>query len=242
MKAASLLLKPWLLFGLSGLLLTACDKEAAAPPCDCPELKLEPNYQGFYPTRGPRMVYATPSFNPEKPREVAFLKFDSQDPAVAGLWKMNLDTRQQTRVRAGRDMYLQVRWGAGGWLALSKDDQIWKVKSSGDSLTRLTSGVAHYQPQWRPDGRQLVCWRDGSTAAEQGLVFLSSKGGPTTAPLALERRGYAEAWSPDGQKLLMHYGEGKLYGMGIYYPATGKAELIAGHDPSVRALSIGGAA
>ncbi|WP_139252145.1 TolB-like translocation protein [Hymenobacter psychrotolerans] len=170
-----------------------------------------------------------------------FFKRDEQDPGVAGIWKTNLDTKRQTQVLAGNDIFLQLRWGPQGWLALSKNHQVWKVKSTGDSLTQLTYGVPHYQPQWSPDGQRLVCWQDGPTAAAQGLVFLDRKGGARTAP-AEPLKGYAEGWSSDGTKLLLQHTADGVFGLGVYTFASNKVDLIVPVDIKAGHGGIHGAA
>ena len=142
--------------------------------------------------------------------------------AITGLWTADLSTRQQQPVRLGRDMFLNVCWGTNGWLVINKGDQIWKIKPNGDSLTQLTFGVTHYNPQWSPDGQRLVC------TANQYLVLMDKDGKRLAAPGLETRAGYARGWSPDGNLLLLDCtsNDGQQPGLGIYDFRTGKTQFV----------------
>ncbi|MDQ2795053.1 MAG: hypothetical protein M3Y12_13760 [Bacteroidota bacterium] len=225
----------------AGLLAgTGCAKTTEpptpTPPCDCPPLVVKPT-SFMWPTVGPTLNYARPVFNPADAREVAYLRGSTDEGPlgpfrIGGLWVGSLATRQQRPVLLGNDMYLQVRWGAGGWLALSKGDQIWKIKATGDSLTQLTNGPAHYQPQWSPDGQRLVCFSSGNGAADQHLELLAKDGTRLPMPSLEALNGYAEAWAPDGNQLLVGLSEGSRHGLGIYDFRTGRARFLVANQPA----------
>ena len=189
------------------------DKEAAAPPCDCPDLPPFPGGIGPF-IRDGDATYSFPSFNPRNPHEIAYEKADYRNNANSGLYTANLDTRQSRLIRAGIDAALQVRWGPTGWLAMTRDLQVWKVKANGDSLTQLTNTTYHYQPQWSPDGQRLVCLEDQS--ARSTLVFIDPNGRPL-GQLGRIPASYCQSWSPDGTKLLVTYrGPSGDYGLGLH--------------------------
>ena len=208
--------------------LSACSKskvEAVVPPCDCPELP--ESRAGIGPRiTGPGLGYSLPCFNPHNPREIGYYKYDAAHPTEYGLYTANLDTRQQRLIYHGNGMSLQLRWGATGWLALSMGNQAWKLKANGDSLTQLTTGGAHYLPQWSPDGQRLVCREPDTPGAP--LVIID-KNGRRLSQLNGFPVNYCQSWSPDGTKLLITYGPlaNELgYGVGVYDLATNRAELI----------------
>ena len=105
------------------------------------------------------------------------------------------------------------------------------MKATGDSLTKLTNGPAHYQPQWSPDGQRLVCFMNGKGPGEQHLVLLTKNGTPLPAP-GFDALGYAEAWAPDGNQLLVGQSEGGRFGLGIYDFRTGKARFVVAYRPA----------
>ena len=209
------------------LLVAGCShskEEAAAPPCDCPAL---PN-PGI--GLGPRVTgadtsYDYPCFNPRNPREVVFYRVERNNFTNYGLYTANLDTHQKRFIRLGNEFGLQVRWGPTGWIALSMGSQIWKLKANGDSLTQLTFGTPHYQPQWSPDGQRLVCREPDSPG---GPLIIIDKNGRKLTTLNGFPTQYCESWSPDGTRLLVRYGTfGQDYGLGVYDLATNRVDLVA---------------
>ena len=206
--------------------LTACSKskeEAVIPPCDCPELPTPPIGIGPRLT-GPSLGYALPCFNPRNPREIVYYKADANFLTEHGLYVANLDTKQQRRIHAGSDYVLDVAWGPTGWLALSKGDQVWKLKANGDSLTQLTFGRPHYLPQWSPDGQRLVCREPDSPGAP---LIIIDKNGRKLATLTGFPTQQCHGWSPDGTKLVVEYGPyGQGYGVGVYEIASNRVDLV----------------
>ena len=130
-------------------------------------------------------------------------------------------------------MFLQVRWSANGWLALSKDGQIWNVKANGDSLTQLTFSPGHYQPQWSPNGQTLVCALSGDGAANQHLVLLDKNGTRIPTPRLETRAGYAHGWLPNGTLLLLDVASDEgPQGLGTYNFRTGQVRFLVTHKPT----------
>ena len=209
-------------------LLAGCahsKEEAVVPPCDCPALPVQANGVGPWYT-GPALTYDLPCFNPNNQREIVYYKGETNNLTNYGLYTANLDTHQQHFIHLGNDFYMQVRWGSTGWLALSKNNQVWKMKANGDSLTQLTFGTPHYMPQWSPDGQRIVC-REPDTRGAPLVIF--DKNGRRLAQLNGFPVNYCESWSPDGTKLLIIYGplaNDQGYGVGVYDLATNHAELL----------------
>ena len=211
-------------------LLGGCAKskqDVVVPPCDCPSLTAPPANMvlGPYQTRS-RRYYALPCFNPSNPREIAYAKSDADNPTEDGLYMANLDTRQQRPIYLHRGPTLQLHWSTTGWLALSMNDQVWKIKANGDSLTQLTTGGFHYLPQWSPDGQRLVCREPDSPGAP---LIIIDKNGRWLTQLSGFPVNYCQGWSPDGTRLLITYGplaNEQGYGVGVYDLATNQAQLI----------------
>ena len=127
----------------------------------------------------------------------------------------NLDTRQQRLIYRSRGLTLQLHRSTTGWLALSMNDQVWKIKANGDSLTQLTSGGFHYQPQWSPDGQRLVCHEPDTPRAP---LIIIDKNGRWLTQLSGFPVNYCQGWSPDGTRLLITYGplaNEQGYGVGV---------------------------
>ena len=224
-------MKTLVLLGISTTLamgFAGCSKsttdEAACPGCDCPSLPILPPGTGPHQT-GASLAYTYPSFNPKNSRELVYYK-ESVNSAASGLYTANLDTRQERLIWAGTGIFLQVHWSSTGWLAFSRYGQVWKLKATGDSLTQLTFGGQHYQPQWSPDGQRLVCQETDSPGAP--LVVLD-KNGRRLRQLSGYPTQYCQGWSPDGTKLLVAYGDYGQggYGLGVYDLASNQVTLVA---------------
>ena len=127
--------------------LTSCSANDASP-CGCVPLVLTKDplaYQqeGIYP------VNARPTFDPTGNGQFAYFKGGGNDqPQLTGIWRSSLASpRNGQQLLPGQDFQLQLHWGSRGWLTYNNlAGQVVKLKSNGDSLQQLTSGIAHYQP------------------------------------------------------------------------------------------------
>lgn len=233
----SLLINAGLLLALLG---AACSRPGLAPeevtPVACPDLPVPPNGPGRI-SSGPARSYHLPCFNPRNPQELAFCLNDAANPAATGVYIGNLATRQQRLIWPGAPgVHLGLSWSSRGWLAFSRDDQVWKIKSNGDSLTQLTFGPPHYGPQWSPDGLRFVCRLPNDPVAP---LLLFDHRGRQLARLRGYPTGYAKAWSPDGHKLLVEYGgDEQGYGLGVYDLTTDQSELLVPSDVAGSAAGL----
>lgn len=93
-------------------------------------------------------------FNPDNPYEISFF---SKIEDKHGIFVYNFCTNT-TRFVIGSDFYYYgYTWGPGEWLFFTAYDQnIWKVKSNGDSLSQITtSGQYNSKVKVSPDGKYI---------------------------------------------------------------------------------------
>jgi TolB protein len=92
-----------------------------------------------------------------------------------------------------------VAWSPDGkWLCFSMGGSLWKQALGSETALQLTDGDGYdYQPDWSPDGNQIIFVRyNGSSVELMALDVLNGKTSPLTNNngVNLEPR-----WSPDGR-------------------------------------------
>lgn len=135
--------------------------------------------------------YTYPSFNPNDPDQLAYYRHDNLALAPGSeVWIMDFCTGGQQLITD--NAFYGLDWGANGWLAYTGTDQnIWKVKSNGDSLAQLTFiGDYNRFPKWNPNGERIAFQSEIMGAT---FFFISDEHGKLTD--TLEELSYAGAWS-----------------------------------------------
>lgn len=160
-------------------------------PCDYTIANTPEPPLGFI-GKGPKRGFVYPSFNPSNPCEIFVVK-GNPETQLADLIIYDLETNEERFVMQFNP-FSHPRWSIKNWIIFhSSDGQIWKVKSEGDSLTRLTH-FGGYDPDWSPDGKQIVYERVG-----KGLTIMDENG---TILMELDSiYKFSAYWSPDGDKL-----------------------------------------
>ncbi|MBL7771459.1 MAG: hypothetical protein JNM95_01205 [Chitinophagaceae bacterium] len=112
--------------------------------------------------------YHFPCTNPKNDFEICFCRMENN---VQGFGSMDLFTYNfctgKSKKIASNTM-LSVDWGVNGWIIFTgSDGNLYKIKSSGDSLKQLTSDGEAYSAKWSPDGNSYIC---------NGLVWMNKDG------------------------------------------------------------------
>lgn len=141
-------------YGLDEFLTTALEVEdstynGCGDTCvvDCEEL-----YSDAIP-----FDYTEPCFNPNNAEQLAYFRYDNTSFNITSeIWVA--DFCSGTKKMIASNGFYGLDWGINDWLVYTSDDQnIWKIKSNGDSLTQLTfAGSYNRFPKWNPSGTKIA--------------------------------------------------------------------------------------
>ena len=95
-------------------------------------------------------------------------------------------------------------WGKNGWILLNlRDQNVYKIKENGDSLTQLTFSSSNFCPIWKYDGTEF-CYRSNPTG-----------------------RSYYYICDPNGNRIdtLSNSGIDNVWNHSRYSPSTGGGKL-----------------
>lgn len=172
---------------LAGIVLCIfqCKKENTEPDCITHEQLTNGLEESLFLPELP--FYENPHFNPNNSNEIIF-RF--ANGGVLDLIKYNLQTKEKEVLYQGF-FSRYIRWGRNDWILMNIQDDlgfnIYKIRSNGQDLTRLTTSGNCLDPMWNIDGDKFI-YRLGYTspaewilADENGSVvdtlFAGSKGG-----------------------------------------------------------------
>lgn len=123
------------------------------------------------------------------------------DPMQRGIWFISPDGTNKRMFLWGGDL---PDWSPDGEkLALVGYQQIFTIKTNGDSLTQLTFGGRNFFPDWSPDGKMIAYDRstnEPDTSADtigRGIWIMDADGKNKKRILS----GEYPDWSPDGSRL-----------------------------------------
>jgi hypothetical protein len=130
-------------------------------PDPCITIPPSHNVNGYnikYPDYG----YGWPDYNPKNSNEFVCVQSNASDTAsspIQSLISFNVETGFKTVIYKG-DIMNQPKWGSQGWIVFTSwpDQQLWKIKSDGTSLTQITydADCKHDFADWNPDGNKIV--------------------------------------------------------------------------------------
>ncbi len=113
--------------------------------------------------------YFYPCFNPNNPDQLAYYRYDNTLMGIGyELWVADFCTGGQKKL--ADNAFYSLDWSTKGWLIFTATDQnIWKIKSDGDSLTQMTtSGSYNQYPKWSPNADKFAY----RTEVDTGYHFL----------------------------------------------------------------------
>ncbi|MEZ4830326.1 MAG: hypothetical protein R3C61_29175 [Bacteroidia bacterium] len=115
-------------------------------------------------------TYQYPVFNPLNPDEFAYARYDLDTifPWVdeREIHIYNLNTGEDRSIYHG-PLWSGMDWGVNGWLLINRaDNQVWKIKADGDSLTQLTFSGINEDARWNADATRFVAWRSDNSIYE----------------------------------------------------------------------------
>lgn len=91
-------------------------------------------------------------YNPNNSNEIILSISNSNG---TGLYKLNLLTKQLIKLYDG-EIWSEPSWGKNDWILFTLPDEcVWKIKSNGDSLTKI-SDTGCFNPLWSPDAKYYL--------------------------------------------------------------------------------------
>ncbi len=135
--------------------------------------------------------YSFPCFNPKNGEQLAYYRYvNSVWSPTWELWVKDFCTGEKTML-TDKALY-GLDWSVNDWLIYTASDQnIWKVKSNGDSLTQITfSGSYNRHPKWSPDASKIIY--NTQTGSFSNFI-LSDENGITLDTLT--QLNYIGSWS-----------------------------------------------
>jgi hypothetical protein len=120
--------------------------------------------------------YTYPCFDPSDPERLAYFRYDNVNfTPGAEIWVVNFCNGNRKMITSNG--FYSLDWSAKDWLIYTGTDQnIWKVKSGGDSLTQLTTvGTYNRDAKWNPNGTQFIFQR--KTGGALSMLLLSDEHG-----------------------------------------------------------------
>lgn len=130
------------------VLFITCNKDNRHPGCN----QIPDNHDPFGWQMAYDSLYITyPDFNPENADEFLFVQRISGSSRNSRLYLFNLKTKTLRLVFEGEIIY-RPRFGKNSWILLNLSDKnIYKIKSSGEELTKLTDDGYCFYPHWNQD-------------------------------------------------------------------------------------------
>jgi hypothetical protein len=174
------------------MFLASCERDLPIPEQDeCYSFGTSSSPLGFQYEYAD-YLFREPAYNPLNSDEFIYVREDKLNNSSTELRKHIIST--------GFDQVLTTNvwgvpdWHQNGWIIFRRtDNQVWKIKSDGDSLIQLTFSGTHLGPRWNTSGDKFVCSWDNQT------LIAASNGIPVdTIP---EFLFYYGDWSSDETKL-----------------------------------------
>lgn len=100
--------------------------------------------------------FTSPQYNPNNDDEIVYIEWASMSKK---LYKLNLLTSQKSLIFEGDLSGSHISWGKNDWILFSlMDYQIWKIKSDGTQLTKVTSNGSWFHPEWDSEGDLFIAY------------------------------------------------------------------------------------
>jgi Tol biopolymer transport system component len=140
-------------------------------------------------------VYNNPRFNPNNSNEIIYVQ-GNKTKNKTYLVKRNFSTGQETYIVS--DVWSKPDWSSKDWIVFNHaDNQVWKIKSNGDSLTLITTNLqGGFNAIWNPDGTKIAYLPSGRN--NYTLICNTNGNSLDTLPYFVS---YLTRWSNDGSNI-----------------------------------------
>ena len=149
----------------------------------------------------------TPKISPDG-KSIAYNVPFANDDAQPGLYVMDFTTQEKQLLHHSG---YNADWSPDSkWIAFNTYPQIYKIKTTRDSLTQLTFEGSNFFPDWSPDGK-LIAY-DNTACGSQvdpipenscGILIMNSDGSDKRFILESVRE---PDWYPTGEKIISYRG------------------------------------
>ncbi len=200
------------------VLLAACERDLPVPVEDgCYSFGTSSSPFGFQYSY-PQYLYREPCFNPQNNDEFVYVREDKLNGSATEMRKHRISTQTDNLLVA--NVWGIPDWHANGWILFRRtDNQIWKIKANGDSLTQLTFVGINLGPRWNSVGDQFVYSSDNLT------IVATAQGVPLDTISDFQML-YGD-WSADGTKFCSVVNAGQGQGIASYDLASGISTIVA---------------
>ena len=152
------------LMGILGLILFGCKKETPDLPhpptgsedgSEClPIVAPDTSLSWLFGWSDYRKMM--PCFNPSNNDEILYIDQIPGSP-FADMCIYNLATNENQCILSGQTYLYPPRWHPNGWILFrGNGDNVYRIKSNGDSLLQITTSSVFQRPVWRPDGKAWI--------------------------------------------------------------------------------------
>lgn len=136
----------------------------------CPDCLVDP--EELYSSAIP-YDYSAPCFDPNNSNRIAYYRFDNTKFDIGSeIWVLDLCSGEKQKI-VDNALY-GIDWSTKDWIVYTADNQqIYKIKSNGDSLTQLTTfGDYNRYPKWDTKGDRILFQRQNGGLSELILFNL----------------------------------------------------------------------
>ena len=159
------------------------------------------------------------------------------------IWTVGQDGKGLQRVTRHTDKvyYIEPSFSPDGqWIVFERDagnteetqqGSIWKVRSDGTGLTRLTNGADDRQPNWSPTGDRILFQRREAGSDNWDIYTMSPEGTEVRRATRSPASDTDASWSPDGKWIVYSTDHGGLEVPNIFIvPAEGSEPVRVTRD------------
>lgn len=202
----------WLVAFTITFLINSCDIDPEIDIIgDCGELDLQDGYLVLRDS----VMYFAPYFNPNNSNQFVFIEQKSNDLIK---WLCIYDITTKEKKYLCDEVDFNPRWTINNWIVFNRGGEIWKIKTTGDSLTQLFTGYNKYNLQVNPRGDRII-FRESN---DYYTTYLADLNGNLLDSVSDQYFGEG-SWSRDGLKITCKLATGGQYYTGGsfgYYDTT----------------------
>ena len=216
------------------ILLASCSKDDDKLTQTCEDFPESQSVIGYKIINKPNATYA-PSFNPNNTQEFCFGRnvHTPDGNYNIDLWKVNLVNWRQQKL--GDAFWGEPDWGKNGWILFNRPgNQIYKIKSNGDSLTHLPFPDVCFNPRWNNATGSLL--HNISDHPTSSAVERSADG--QNVQYVQSRKLHYFIISPDGSKLVSAP-SGSPYSTFYLFNYPSLNEMVLGEMDGTKGEAVG---